>query len=121
MRRTKRRAEYSLEVLEEEGLGESDFAGPQDQAPDAQAETRERGELVREALMKLAPHYREVIVLRHYEGLKFHQIGEVLGIPEWTVKSRMAEGLTQLSRFLRHLNEDTSCNTRTRTTELQAL
>ncbi len=121
LRRARRRPECSLDALEEDGLGGLEFPGAEDQSPGAQAEVRERGELVREALGRLAPHYREVIVLRHYEGLKFHQIGEVLGIPEGTVKSRMAQGLTQLSRFLKHLNEDTSCNPRTRTTELQVL
>jgi RNA polymerase sigma-70 factor (ECF subfamily) len=50
--------------------------------------------------MKIPETYRSVLVLRHYEDLKFREIGEVLGIPEGTVKSRMAEGLTQLARLL---------------------
>lgn len=119
LRRNARHSECSLEALEEEGLADLDFAGAEDQSPDAQVEVRERGEAVRDALLRLAPHYREVIVLRHYQDLKFHEIGEVLGIPEGTVKSRMAEGLTQMSRFLKHLNQDTSCNTKT--IELRAL
>jgi RNA polymerase sigma-70 factor (ECF subfamily) len=44
-----------------------------------------------------------VVVLRHYEGLKFREIGEVLDIPEGTVKSRMVEALNQLSRLLKPL------------------
>jgi len=39
-------------------------------------------------------------VLRHYEGLKFREIAEVLNIPEGTVKSRMAEALSRLARLL---------------------
>jgi len=66
--------------------------------------------MVRAALLKLPSHYREVVVLRHYEQLKFHEIAEVLEIPEGTAKSRMAEALTQLHRLLKHLNEDTICN-----------
>ncbi len=61
----------------------------------------ERAEEVRGAMLELPEHYRTVLVLRHYEGLKFGEIGQVLGIPEGTVKSRMAEGLTQLGRRLR--------------------
>jgi RNA polymerase sigma-70 factor (ECF subfamily) len=38
--------------------------------------------------------------LRHYEGLKFREIADVLDIPEGTVKSRMAEALSQLARML---------------------
>lgn len=63
----------------------------------------ERAEQVREALARLPDHYRAVVVLRHYEGLKFREIAEVLGIPEGTVKSRMAEALERLAKTLRPL------------------
>jgi RNA polymerase sigma-70 factor, ECF subfamily len=55
---------------------------------------------VREALLQLPEHYRVVVVLRHYEDLKFHEIAEVLGLPEGTIKSRMAEALNQLHRLM---------------------
>jgi RNA polymerase sigma-70 factor (ECF subfamily) len=121
LRRTKRRGECSLEALDEVGDSEPNFIASDDPAPDEQADCRERAELVRNALLQLATHYREVVVLRHYEGLKFHEIGEVLAIPEGTVKSRMAEALTQLNKLLKHLNGDKSCNHRTQTPELLAL
>ncbi len=121
LRRTKRRGECSLDALHEEGDTQPDFIASEDPAPDEQADSRERAELVRNALLKLATHYREVVVLRHYEGLKFHEIGEVLAIPEGTVKSRMAEALTQLNRLLQHLDGDTSCNPKTQIPELLAL
>jgi RNA polymerase sigma-70 factor (ECF subfamily) len=52
-----------------------------------------------------------VVVMRHYEGLKFREIAEVLEIPEGTVKSRMAEALSQLNRILNHTTHtgDASC------------
>ena len=90
-------------------------------APDAQAESQERGESVRRALSELPEQYREVVVLRHYEGLKFREIGEVLGIPEGTVKSRMAEALGQLNRLLKHVNEEQVCNRKTQRPEVQVL
>ena len=121
LRKTKRRGECSLEALDDVGDSATDFIASELPAPDQQADTSERAELVRNALLKLATHYREVVVLRHYEGLKFHEIGEVLAIPEGTVKSRMAEALTQLNRLLKHLNGDTSCNPRIQTPELLAL
>jgi RNA polymerase sigma-70 factor (ECF subfamily) len=109
-RRVQRRGEFSLEALEEaDGAGEARFAADE-LSPDAHAEVQERGEQVRRALAELPALYREVVVLRHYEGLKFREISEVLDIPEGTVKSRMAEALTQLNRRLNYLNEDESCN-----------
>ncbi len=47
-------------------------------------------------LLRLKPLYREVVVLRHYEELKFHEIAELLGIPRGTVASRMAAALKML-------------------------
>lgn len=121
LRRQRRRAEFSLHALEEvEGAGVERFAADEP-APDAQAESEERGEMVRQALGQLAAQHREVVVLRHYEGLKFREIGEVLGIPEGTVKSRMAEALHHLSRLLKHVNEDESCNHKMQIPEVRAL
>lgn len=121
LRRAKRRGECSLEALDEDGESQPAFIASAEPAPDAQTDSRERAALVRDALLQLATHYREVVVLRHYEGLKFHEIGEVLAIPEGTVKSRMAEALTQLNRLLKHLDEETSCNPKTQIPELLVL
>jgi RNA polymerase sigma-70 factor (ECF subfamily) len=103
------RRECSLDAMLE--AGSPDDAGISDMAPapDVQAEAAERGELVRMALAKLDPRYREVIVLKHYENLKFHEIAEVLDIPVGTAKSRMAEGLGRLNKILKGL--DPRCKT----------
>jgi RNA polymerase sigma-70 factor, ECF subfamily len=121
LRRTRRRGEFSLEALGDDGGGGSENFLDDQPSPDAQAESQERGELVRRALTELSPHYREVVVLRHYEGLKFPEIGEVLGIPEGTVKSRMAEALGQLNKLLKYVHEDEPCKHKTQTPELRAL
>lgn len=121
LRRTRRRGEFSLDALGEDGGAGLESFAADEPSPDAQAELQERGELVRRALLELAPHYREVVVLRHYEGLKFREIGDVLGIPEGTVKSRMAEALGQLQKLLKHVNEEESCKHKTQTPEVRAL
>lgn len=117
-RRPWRRGECSLDVLLDQEACEVASLPQSDPPPDAQAETRERGDMVRDALLKLDPRYREVIVLKHYEGLKFHEIAGVLGIPEGTVKSRMAEGLARLNKLLKGLK--TSCNQTSNPVELRA-
>jgi RNA polymerase sigma-70 factor (ECF subfamily) len=121
LRQTQRRGECPLDGLDEESRGGDEHFVADEPTPHAQADARERGEFVRDALLKLSPRNREVVVLRHYEALKFHEIAEVLEIPEGTVKSRMAEALTQLHRLLKHLNEDTTCNHKKRTLELRPL
>jgi RNA polymerase sigma-70 factor, ECF subfamily len=61
---------------------------------------QEEADLVRRALLRLPENYRAVLVLRHYENLKLREIAEVLGVPEGTVSSRMAEALVQLTQLL---------------------
>lgn len=98
LRRSKRRPEFSFTEISET----DDYLCLHEESlsPDSALAERERVEAVRQAVLQLAESYRVVVVLRHYESLKFVQIGEVLGIPEGTVKSRMAEALGQLHRLL---------------------
>ncbi|MDB6021400.1 MAG: polymerase sigma factor SigW [Pedosphaera sp.] len=112
LRRANRRRESALEEQGDDFEAREDMrlvaGGP---APDAALVEQERADAVRRAVRQLPEPYRAVVVLRHYEGLKFREIGEVLEIPEGTAKSRMAEALTQLNQLLnRELNErETSC------------
>jgi RNA polymerase sigma-70 factor (ECF subfamily) len=98
LRRRARRAESSLATPGEDS-GETEIAAAE-LAPDEVLAGSETGERVRRALMALSETYRAVLVLRHYQDLKFREIAAVLGIPEGTVKSRMAEALSQMNRLL---------------------
>jgi len=69
-------------------------------APDHLLIAQERSEAVRQALARLPEAYRTVLILRHYEDLKFREIAAILQLPEGTVKSRMAEALTQMGQLL---------------------
>src|SRR5262245_4508463 len=101
LRRRQRREESSLEGTGGEPYAMLETFVAPEPAPDKSLAERERGELVRRALMRLPETYRTVLVLRHYENLKFREIAEVLGVPEGTVKSRMAEALTQMGQRLK--------------------
>jgi RNA polymerase sigma-70 factor (ECF subfamily) len=120
-RRQQRRGEFSLDALAELEGAETEGFAAETPAPDAQAESSELGGLVRRALAELPDPYREVVVLRHYEGLKFREIAEVLGLPEGTVKTRLTRALDQLNRLLKHVNEDELWKRKTRTPEVQVL
>ena len=101
LRRRQRRPEFSLDELAETDA----VALPDDEpSPAARLEAHERSEAVRLTLQRLPEHYRAVVVLRHYENLKFREIADVLGIPEGTVKSRMAEALDYLAVWLKEFS-----------------
>ena len=57
-------------------------------------------ETLRVALGKLSEEHREVVLLHEIEGLTYAEIGEVAGIPEGTVKSRLHHAFANLRREL---------------------
>ena len=68
-----------------------------------------RGELARAvavAVGRLPAEQREALSLRESEGLTFRQIGEMLGIPTATVKSRVRYALTKLAEHLEPFRRD---------------
>jgi RNA polymerase sigma-70 factor (ECF subfamily) len=57
------------------------------------------------ALGKLSPKLREVLVLNFYQGLRYQEVAEVLGIPLGTVKSRINLAVNALRELLKHVEE----------------
>lgn len=57
--------------------------------PEALAEAGHLCDCVQEILMELQEEHRAVIVLRHFTECSYHEIGEILQIPDKTVKSRL--------------------------------
>jgi RNA polymerase sigma-70 factor (ECF subfamily) len=67
-------------------------------SPSAQLDKEERREWTRRAVAQLPDHLRSVVLLVYFEGLKYREASEVLGIPEGTVKSRMHHALLELNK-----------------------
>lgn len=60
----------------------------------------EKARSVREALMSLKPGQRAVIVLKHFLGCSYVEMGRMLDIPEKTVKSRLYSARQMLKDVL---------------------
>jgi RNA polymerase sigma-70 factor (ECF subfamily) len=71
--------------------------------PTAKVESRERKELVQQALDRLSPDLREAVVLRDLQDLDYDEIAQVLGVPEGTVKSRINRGRLELARVIKRM------------------
>ena len=81
---------------EEGGVSLADPArGPEDLAVAA-----DEGRRVMAGLSRIAPVFREAVVLRDLEGLSYEEIAEVLGVRVGTVRSRIARGREQLRTLL---------------------
>jgi len=80
------------ETLGEEGEEAEDDALD----PASLAETADLSRRVARALATLDPGRREVVALKVMKGLSYDRIGEILGIPAGTVKSRLHKALEEL-------------------------
>lgn len=69
-------------------------------SPSEQMMRRERDALVAEALQKLPPHYREVIILREYQGLSLEEIGRKLGRSADSVRKTWARAVLKIRKSL---------------------
>jgi len=56
----------------------------------------EKLEFLSQAVERLSPDRRALLVLRYREGFDIGQIAEILGVPEGTVKSRISRTLDEL-------------------------
>jgi RNA polymerase sigma-70 factor, ECF subfamily len=75
------------------------LAAPQS-TPSQRASRREQAVLLADALGQLPDDYREVIILRHLEGLTFAEIAGRMGRSFDSVKNLWARALAQLRRSL---------------------
>ena len=69
-------------------------------APDRAAERAEIRERIERAMNTLPAHEREVLVMREFEGLKYREIADLLGIPNGTVMSRLYSARRALAAAL---------------------
>lgn len=69
-------------------------------SPSQQAARREQAVLLAEALGQLSDEYREVIILRHLEGLTFPEVAQRMGRSLDSVDKLWARALARLRRML---------------------
>jgi len=95
-RRTRRnRMQEARTWLVEEVGRRAEATSPERSA--VRAETRAR---VQAAIERLADREREVLVLKEFEGLRYREIAELLGIPIGTVMSRLYTARRHLAEAL---------------------
>ncbi|HLO00441.1 MAG TPA: sigma-70 family RNA polymerase sigma factor [Pyrinomonadaceae bacterium] len=68
--------------------------------PEAILLQRADSQMVRQALEELPVEFRELLVLREFEGLSYKQIAQVADIPMGTVMSRLARARKRLQLIL---------------------
>jgi RNA polymerase sigma-70 factor (ECF subfamily) len=74
---------------------EDDASTPEDALID-----RNRGELLRACLSKLSTPHREVIDLVYYHEKPIHEVAQIVGVPQNTIKTRLHYARAHIERLL---------------------
>jgi RNA polymerase sigma-70 factor (ECF subfamily) len=70
-------------------------------ALDHELEKREKSKSVQDALLQLETDDRAIVVLREIQEKSYEEIGEMLGLPQGTVKSRLFRARAKLKDILK--------------------
>ena len=101
VKRNRMRRFFSFDNINEE-VAPAEIVEPLAQRGDGDrsALLKELQEKLNEALQKLSPKHRTVVVLFEVEGLSHQEIAEILGTTEGTVRSRLHYAKQQLQSYL---------------------
>jgi RNA polymerase sigma-70 factor (ECF subfamily) len=75
-------------------------AGHESVSPATILEHSENAELIKEAMNELPVQFREILALRHQEGLSYKEIADIAQIPPGTVMSRLSRARAELKEYL---------------------
>jgi RNA polymerase sigma-70 factor (ECF subfamily) len=86
----------------EDQLDEAQAAGIEDQSdgPETMLHKKVNGEILQRLLTELSPEHRMIIDLVYYHEKSIHEVAEVVGIPENTVKTRVFYARKRLAELL---------------------
>ena len=87
-------------------LPQEDVPDQQAPTPDSLLELDEQQKAIWEALARLSPKLRETAILRYYNGLRYSEIGQILGIPPKTAESRIRLAHKALRIYFNDIEEE---------------
>jgi RNA polymerase sigma-70 factor (ECF subfamily) len=105
-RTVKRERRHDLGLPDQSAMLLADRLIASGTSPSRQMVRKEMRQRVRQAIERLAPGHREVIVLRHLEQLQLKEVAAILGISEWAARSRYRRAVERLHQFLSFLSDD---------------
>ncbi len=104
LKRRKRRSLFSIDNTDDERsiqIEDKSFL-----APDRSADSEIKNQMIQNALLRVKPVYREVVILRDIQGLSYEEIAEITKLSIGTVKSRINRGRTQLQKLLKNIYKE---------------
>jgi RNA polymerase sigma-70 factor (ECF subfamily) len=103
--RERRRSPLSLDELPESQRESAEVAVARDgDDPSAHVQASEEANMLQGALIRLPPEYREVLLLKHFEGWSYEAIGRLSEESAGTVKVRAHRARRMLRDILRQMD-----------------
>ena len=96
----KRRTVFSLEYGRDDELSNEPADHSVFTRPGEALERSEEEAKLQEALNRLSPEHRVVLILKDIEGQKYEDIAEILDVPIGTVRSRLHRARSELKELL---------------------
>lgn len=96
----KKRYAYNYVGIEDIDENNNELDKQENKQPEAITENADRKKIIEQALGELKPYLREVIILKHYNQLKFREIAEITKTPEGTLKARFHKAIAELKEKL---------------------
>jgi RNA polymerase sigma-70 factor, ECF subfamily len=93
----------SLNELAEDGSPAMQIPDSKSPTPAAIAERAELADVLRTAISRLRPEYRELVSLKYEQDLEYDEIVEITGLPAGTVKSSLHRARKELAEQLEGL------------------
>ena len=107
LRRRPRRPHFSLDerLADEEGYLLSDTLADSRPSPESECIKSEMYCNLMESMMELSPLLREALQLNHLDGLPTKEVAEILGVPDGTVKARVARARSKLKQQMKRFTK----------------
>jgi len=97
---TKKRYGYHYVDLDEISRDDEDRGKKETEPMENILEHSDLKDTISKAIERLNPFLKEVVILKHYQRLKFSEIAEMTNTPEGTLKARFHNALGQLKKLL---------------------
>ena len=91
-----------IELEEDTVTRQIEDTGP---TPDVVVQTRERDQLLKDAIQTLPEYQRAMVVFYHFQGKSYEEIADIMNLPIGTVKSRLNRARLALKEKLGAMRE----------------
>jgi len=106
LKRKKRRVIYSIGSSLNDEDKPIEYEDKNSMMPDKYTDTEIKNKIIQNALLKIKPVYREMVILRDIQEFSYEEIADMKSLSIGTVKSRINRGRSQLQKLLKNIYKE---------------